>query len=205
MADRQAHGASSLGLHLIRQTNREGHPAEQPPAGDEASHRHAEVEADGVENHPVADNERTANKPFSAENCEDSRPGTAGAAEKRPRKGNSRSIYAGSDGTQSDDAGGKGKEQRGGTMAEMMFEYIPDSGIIITRERAKATTERLGLVAVALGKLAHAYDCGHTEQLIGAPLDRLTHHVHIQAGSARIRMAGQSLEQDEGLQREIPK
>ena len=53
-------------------------------------------------------------------------------------------------------------------MTEMMFEYILDPGIVITRERAQTTTERLALVSVALGKIAHAYDYGHNGEIAQA-------------------------------------
>ena len=48
---------------------------------------------------------------------------------------------------------------------EMMFEFIAESGIIVARAEAKTTTERLGLVSVALGKIAHAYDYGHNGEV----------------------------------------
>ena len=44
---------------------------------------------------------------------------------------------------------------------EMVFEYIEDPGIVITRAQAQTTTERLTLASFALGKMAHAYDYGH--------------------------------------------
>ena len=50
----------------------------------------------------------------------------------------------------------------------MMFEFIAEPGIIVANAQATTTTERLKLISVALGKLAHAYDYGHNGEVAQA-------------------------------------
>ena len=49
-------------------------------------------------------------------------------------------------------------------MTEMVFEFIEDPGIVITRGQAQTTTEQLTLASIALSKIAHAYDYGHNAE-----------------------------------------
>ena len=47
-------------------------------------------------------------------------------------------------------------------MTEMTFEFIEDPEIVIVRAPTQTTTQQLMLVSVAMSKIAHAYDYGHT-------------------------------------------
>ena len=49
-------------------------------------------------------------------------------------------------------------------MTEMVFEFIEDPEIVITRARSETTTEQLMLTSIALGKIAHAYDYGRNAE-----------------------------------------